>query len=70
MDDPKEKLRLDLQEHLKFFSELSADFIQEEDEVPSPQESSPLRTLVEQVLACRKCPLAETRGHGIFRRPN
>jgi DNA polymerase len=61
LDDPKEKLRLDLQEHLKFFSELSADFIQEEDEVPSPQESSPLRILVEQVLACRKCPLAETR---------
>lgn len=65
MDDPKEKLRLDFQEHLKFFSELGADFLQDGDENPPPQPTSPLNALEEQVLSCRRCTLAETRTQAV-----
>ena len=47
-----EKLLDDLEERLKFYTQIGVDFITQE---------SPFQSLEEEVLSCRKCPLAETR---------
>lgn len=65
MNDPKEKLRLDIKEHLKFFSELSADFVLDRENSSKPVGNSPLQDLEQRVLHCRKCPLAETRTQAV-----
>ncbi len=61
MNDPRENNHLDIREHLKFFSELAAEFFVQGEEAPAPTENSPLKALEERVLGCLKCPLAKTR---------
>ncbi|NOR14267.1 MAG: uracil-DNA glycosylase [Candidatus Aminicenantes bacterium] len=65
MNDPREKSHLDIREHLKFFSELAAEFFVQGEEAPPPSENSPLKALEERVLGCLKCPLAKTRTQAV-----
>lgn len=65
MSDLREKELLDIRQHLKFFSELAAEFFIQGEEPPESTENSTLKALEERVLGCRKCPLAKTRTQAV-----
>jgi uracil-DNA glycosylase family 4 len=52
LENKSEKLLNEIEERFKFFAQIGVDFITQE---------SPLLSLEEEILNCRKCPLAETR---------
>ncbi len=54
MDNRAEKLLDDLEERLKYFSQIGVEFITQE---------SPFLSLEQKILKCRLCALAETRQH-------
>lgn len=54
MEKRAEKLLAGLEERLRYFSQIGAEFIMQE---------SPFLSLEQQILKCRQCNLAETRQH-------
>ncbi len=54
MENKAEKILSGLEERLRYFSQIGAEFIMQE---------SPFLSLEQQILKCRQCALAETRQH-------
>ena len=61
MEDKARKLIDRLEEKLKFFSELGAEFVSS----PSSSEDSPYLSLKERILNCQKCLLSQGRKNAV-----
>jgi uracil-DNA glycosylase family 4 len=58
----KQRIIHDLQEHIRFFSEVGVDFISESPTPgDTPQSRNALQDLLKKILVCEKCPLARSR---------
>jgi DNA polymerase len=74
-----DKTLSDLEERLKFFKDIGADFFLRKEQLPLPElskepqpDSRDIAAIHQEILSCRKCPLALTRtqavpGEGNFR---
>ena len=61
MEDKARKLIDCLEDKLKFYSELGAEFVTS----PSSSEDSPYLSLRERILSCQKCPLSQGRRNAV-----
>ncbi len=61
MEDKARKLIDRLEEKLKFFSQLGAEFVSS----PSSSKDSPYFSLKERILNCQKCPLSQGRKNAV-----
>ena len=61
MEDKARKLIDRLEDKLKFFSQLGAEFVSS----PSSSEDSPYLSLRETILSCQKCPLSQGRKNAV-----
>ena len=61
MEDKARKLIDGLEDKLKFYSELGAEFVTS----PSSSEDSPYLSLRERILSCQKCPLSQGRKNAV-----
>ncbi len=64
MEKRAEKLIENLEERVKFFSQIGVDFIESS---PAPEKPSPhsFQPLIEQILQCQKCSLAQGRKNAV-----
>lgn len=61
MEDKARKLIDRLEDKIKFYSELGAEFVTS----PSSSEDSPYLSLRERILSCKKCPLSQGRKNAV-----
>jgi uracil-DNA glycosylase family 4 len=61
LEDKARKLIDGLEDKLKFYSELGAEFVTS----PSSSEDSPYLSLRERILSCQKCPLSQGRKNAV-----
>jgi len=61
LEDKARKLIDRLEDKLKFYSELGAEFVTS----PSSSEDSPYLSLRERILSCQKCPLSQGRRNAV-----
>lgn len=67
MEERKTRLIHDLQDHIRYLSELGAEFIAAPDTSPGPAASSgpDLGALEALIRRCEKCPLSQTRTQAV-----